>query len=97
MWDVFVLAAISAMETGRPAMGASRVRERAAAQQQTDGTEDMAARRAVSDFWSGLYGFAELGLPRKGWAEVGARHPILQVQNGCLICRGPLATGPHEE
>jgi hypothetical protein len=63
VWDIIVLAATSADR----------------APSQTEEAEGAASRRAVADFWSRLYEFADLGEPRKGWAAAGATHPILKV------------------
>ena len=43
------------------------------------------------EFWALLRGFAALGLPQKGWAAVGPRHPFLRVVSGRLVCEGPAA------
>jgi hypothetical protein len=47
---------------------------------------DVAKARAVADFWQRLVGFAELGLPPKGWGDVGSANPILSVVDGELRC-----------
>jgi hypothetical protein len=50
---------------------------------------EMAKARAVLEFWQRLRGFAELGVPRRGWEEVGGDHPILSVVNGRMHCAHP--------
>ena len=44
---------------------------------------------AVADFWASLRHFALLGVPRRGWTQVGALHPFLRVVEGRLVCAGP--------
>jgi hypothetical protein len=46
------------------------------------------ARRAVMDFWGRLQGFAQLRVPKRGWASVGRYHPILRVTETGLSARG---------
>ena len=89
VWDVIALAAVSAMEVGRRYLLATENR---------DGGDDpavlceQAQRRAVPDFWGRLAGFAQLGVPRRGWDSVGPRHPILRrVVDGRLVCLGPVS------
>lgn len=91
VWDVVALAAIGAMETGR--------RFLMAALQRVEVVDPavlcaQAQRRAVSDFWGRLQGFAMLGVPRQGWELVGPRHPILRVVDGRLLCVGPVLSAP---
>ena len=43
---------------------------------------EIAKAEAVTGFWRRLYDFAGLGVPRKGWREVGPAHPLLAVQGG---------------
>ena len=86
VWDVVVLAAVSAVETGRRFMAAG---VRGASDAPPGGLAERAARRAVTDFWGRLQGFAALKVPRRGWDAVGARHPILRVVEGRLVCVGP--------
>ena len=52
---------------------------------------ELACARAVADFWSRLLQFSQLGVPRKGWDEVDATHPILAVVNGELLSAMPQA------
>lgn len=44
---------------------------------------------AVTGFWRRLHEFAGLGLPRKGWQDVCAGHPLRAVQNGRIRVRQP--------
>jgi hypothetical protein len=95
VWDVVVLAALGAVEVGRRFMCAELRRAAAAAvaagaaaggaPRVEPGPRlcDRAVVRAVADFWSRLRGFARLGVPRKGWDEVGAGPPVLRVVGGC--------------
>jgi hypothetical protein len=81
VWDVVVLAALSAIEAGRRYLHANHASDPAA----------VCARakvKAVADFWSRLQDFASLGLPRKGWSGVGSAHPLLRVVGGELVCVG---------
>ncbi|PNH12411.1 hypothetical protein TSOC_000628 [Tetrabaena socialis] len=50
---------------------------------------EMAKARAVLEFWQRLRGFAALGVPRRGWDEVGSDHPILSVADGRMRCAHP--------
>ena len=97
VWDVVVLAGVSAMELGRRFMQAA-TRERLGPPRgppmgrAVPGAElrDRAIRRAVADFWARLHGFARLGRPRKGWQGVGPSHPFLRGVPGALQCTGPV-------
>jgi hypothetical protein len=64
-WEVVVLAAASAMETGRrytaPAVRCGEV--------PGGDLADRASRRAVTDFWGRLQGFAAFKVPRHRSAE----------------------------
>lgn len=97
VWDVVVLAALSAIEDARRRL---RAGYRAARQQgdTTNAVEDgapspleVAKAEAVTGFWRRLHEFAGLGLPRKGWREVGVGHPLLAVQNGRIRVQQPEA------
>ncbi|GIL42183.1 hypothetical protein Vafri_245 [Volvox africanus] len=46
--------------------------------------------RAVADFWARLHSFAALGIPRRGWDQVGSQHPILAVAGGQVQCAAPI-------
>ncbi len=50
-----------------------------------------ASRRAVACMWAHLRAFANLGVPRAGWDEVGTAHPWLRVVDGRLLCTWPEA------
>ncbi|GFR43104.1 hypothetical protein Agub_g3953, partial [Astrephomene gubernaculifera] len=80
VWDVVVLAALSAMEEGRRLLRA-RVRESGSAGV-VPGLAAVVALSAVSWFWGQLRGFACLGVPRRGWAGVGPSHPFLRIVGG---------------
>ncbi len=45
---------------------------------------ERAITRVVVKFWVRLRGFASLGLPRRGWGQVGPRHPFLRGVAGEL-------------
>ena len=78
VWDVIAMAAISAMETGRRFMAATMRRGAGQGEPRLEAGMDLAergARRAVIDFWGRLHGFAQLGVPTRGWASVGRHHP----------------------
>ena len=92
VWDVVVLAAVSAMEGGRRFMAAAQKGVPAASP--GPALLERAITRVVVTFWSRLRGFAALGLPRKGWDSVGPRHPFLRVVSGVLECSRP--EGPYE-
>jgi hypothetical protein len=47
---------------------------------------ERAITRVVVEFWGRPRGFAALGLPRKGWGQVGPRHPFLRGVAGELYC-----------
>jgi hypothetical protein len=82
VWDVIVLAAIAAMETGRRFMAASLRRGADQGELSLEAGVELAergARRAVMDFWGRLHGFAQLGVPKRGWDSVGRYHPIPRV------------------
>ena len=91
VWDVVVLAAITAMEVGRRFMAAALKRVAAGGPPLMPGSGllDRAIRRGVVEFWALLRGFAALGLPQKGWDAVGPRHPFLRVVASSLVCGGP--------
>ena len=84
VWDVVVLAAISAMEHGRRFMEATRKKDPTILPGPI--LMESAISQVVADLWSRLKGFAALGLPRKGWNAVGPRHPFLRVVSDKLIC-----------
>ncbi len=87
VWDVVVLAAITTMEQGRRFMAATLAGD----PQEAPGPSllERAITRVVVDFWGRLRGFAALGLPRKGWGQVGPRHPFLRGVAGELQCARP--------
>ena len=87
VWDVVVLACISAMELGRRFLKTGS--GRGALGHDSDALVSRAINRAVSDFWARLRGFAALGVPRQGWAGVGPAHPILRIIAGSIVCAGP--------
>jgi len=58
---------------------------------------ERALRRVIPDFWGRLAGFAQLGVPRRGWDAVGPRHPILRVMAGRLLCVGPVYSDSNGE
>ena len=92
VWDVIVMAAISAMETGRRFMAATMRRGAGQGEPRLEAGTDLAergARRAVIDFWGRLHGFTQLGVPKRGWASVGRHHPVLRVTESGLRCSGP--------
>ncbi len=45
---------------------------------------ERACARAAADFWVRLRSFAALGVPRRGWGQVGPNHPVLSVVDGRL-------------
>ena len=92
VWDVVVLAAVSAMEDGRRFMAAARQGVPAALP--GPALLERAITRVVVAFWVRLRGFAALGLPSKGWDSVGPRHPFLRVVGGVLVCSR--SEGPSE-
>ncbi len=53
------------------------------------------ARRAVMDFWGRLHGFAQLGVPKRGWDSVGRYDPIVRVteMRGVLVWESPELLG----
>ena len=99
VWDVVSLAALSAMERARAGL---RAATRGHASQPGEETQEptaagtpleVARARAVLDFWQRVQGFAELGVPRRGWEDVGPDHPILSVVDGRLVCAQPIGLG----
>ncbi len=50
---------------------------------------ERAITRVVVEFWGRLRGFAAHGLPRKGWGQVGPRHPFPSGVAGELHCAWP--------
>ena len=84
VWDVVVMAVVSAMEYARRFMAAAQKGESALAPGPV--LLERAITRAVVSFWARLRGFAVLGLPKKGWGLVGPRHPFLRVVSGALEC-----------
>ena len=81
VWDVVALAALNALEWARRYMHARRPYSPAL---------PAAVRAGLSaKFWALLRDFADLGLPRKGWGDVGVKHPFLSVTGGRLVCTGP--------
>ncbi len=63
VWDLVVLAAITAMEQGRRFMAATLAGD---PQEAPGPLLERAITRVVVEFWGRLRGFAALGLPRKG-------------------------------
>ncbi len=103
VWDVVSLAALSAMEAGRRYL---RARTRAAEaqptqQQQQEAAGPTALERArsiaIADFWARLKGFAALGVPKKGWRQVGPHHPLLAVAGGRVRCANPVGFAAAED
>ena len=98
VWDVVALAALTAMERARAGLRAAT--RHAGAQQDAapagapheEGQPpvEVAKARAVLELWQRLKGFAELGVPRRGWGGVGPDHPILSVVDGQLRCADPI-------
>jgi len=84
VWDVVVLAAVSAMECARRFMAAAQKGESALPPGPV--LLEQAITRAVVSFWARLRGFAALGLPKKSWGLVGPRYPFLRVVSGVLEC-----------
>ena len=84
MWDVVVLAALSAMERARTRLRAVTNAGPPEGMETEGATEpvEIAKAEAVTGFWRRLQDFAGLGVPRKGWREVGMAHPLLAVQGG---------------
>ena len=81
VWDVVALAALNAMEWTRRYIHSHRL----------SGPALPAAMRSglLAKFWALLRDFAALGLPRKGWGDVGVDHPFLFVTGGRLVCAMP--------
>jgi hypothetical protein len=79
------VATVGAMETGR------RFTAAAVRRGEVPGgvLADRVSRRAVTNFWRRLQGFEALKVPHRGWDAVGARHPVLRVVGGRLVCVGP--------
>ena len=96
VWDVVVLAAISAMEVGRQFMAAA-LKNPAGGVMAGSALRDRAIQRVVADFWVRLRTFAALGVPRSGWEAVGPHHPWLRVVAGCLVCVSPDVDDPGSE
>jgi hypothetical protein len=102
---VVALAALEAMEAGRvvlrTASGEGRRRllgraRDATGEEQEDPSSQWvttACTKAVARFWSALRSFAALGVPKKGWRDVGHDHPILWVEEGRVGCAEPLGLG----
>ena len=93
VWDIISLAALSAMERAR--VGLRAASRQAPAHDAEAGLAapapiEVAKSRAVLEFWQRLQGFAELGLPRRGWEGVGSDHPILAVVGGRVQCVHPV-------
>ncbi len=87
-----MLAAIAAMETGRGITAASLRKGGDQGEPSLKAGVELAersARRAVMDFWGRLHGFAQLGVPKRGWDSVGRYHPSLRVTEAGLRCAGP--------
>jgi hypothetical protein len=59
-------------------------------QQQQQSPQEIATEQAIQtaviDLWGRIKSFAALGIPRKGWDEVGEQHPFLRIVNGRLCC-----------
>ncbi|PNH09418.1 hypothetical protein TSOC_003941 [Tetrabaena socialis] len=97
VWDAVALAALSAMERARVglraatrhAAGGAAAGGAAGAGVAPPPAVEVAKARAVLEFWQRLRGFAELGVPSRGWGEVGAEHPILSVEDGRMRCAPP--------
>jgi hypothetical protein len=87
VWDVVVLAAITAMEQGRRFMAAQLAGD--PPENPGPSLTERAISRVVVEFWGRLRGFAALGMPRRGWGQVGPRHPFLRVVAGELHCSRP--------
>ncbi len=87
MWDMVVLAALTAMEQGRQCMAATWAGD----PQEAPGPSllERAITRVVVEFWVRLRGLAALGLPRKGWGLVGPRHSFLRGVARELHCAQP--------
>ena len=99
VWDVVSLAALSAMERARAGLRAATRRAPAPGEEAQEPVGppasplEVAKGRAVLDFWQRVQGFAELGVPRRGWGGVGPDHPILSVVGGRLRCSQPFGLG----
>ncbi len=95
VWDVVVLAALSAVEHARRRLRTgTRVAQQQgginhAAEEDALSPIEVAKAKAVTGFWRRLHDLAGLGLPWKGWREVSIGHPILAVQNGRIRVRQP--------
>jgi hypothetical protein len=85
VWDVVSLAALSAIERARAGLRAATrghaLEPGKEAQGPTAGAAagtplEVARARAELDFWQWAQGFAELGVPRRGWDDVGPDHPM---------------------
>ena len=84
VWDVMVLAAVSAIECARRFMATAQKGE--SVRPPGPVLLERAITRAVVSLLARLRGFAALGLPKKGWVLVGPRHPFLRVVSGGLEC-----------
>ena len=46
---------------------------------------EVAKARGVLDFWQRVQGFAEMGIPQRGWDGVESDHPIVAAVGGRLL------------
>ncbi len=61
-----------------------------------DSPLERACARAAADFWVRLRSFAALGVPRRGWGQVGPNHPVLSVVDGRLRVAQPVVFDAQE-
>lgn len=103
VWDVISLAALSAMERARVGLRAAIRHAPLHGEETTEPSGapadqlEVAKARAALEFWQRVQGFAELGVPRRGWDSVGPDHPIISVVDGRLRCVQPAGLGGEEE
>jgi hypothetical protein len=78
VWDVVALAVLSALERARCYARARRP--------YLPGLDARVRAYAEAAFVGRLRDYAGLGVPKKGWGEVGETHPFLQIRDGKLRC-----------
>jgi hypothetical protein len=92
VWDVVVLAGVSAMERGRQYMSARR--KEVASVLITRPLCERAAARAVAFFWGRLHSFAALGEAPSSWRDVPPTHALLaRSPAGRVVCADVLPVG----
>ena len=85
VWDLVVLAALSALERGRQLMYRAWERETALSRRALL----VISTQVIADFWARLASFAALGLPPRGWDTVPPDHVFLAGVSGRVVLRRP--------